>query len=195
MAALRQQYVATVYGIYDSGIPSPVDPRSSDATNNLFNLFHSELALPAAPSALKPLLRATGKPYLWIGLGHAAGERGWTLSGWTAEGNENGVTWRASFDQPGLLSRDDFRDRGYRWLVVRLTEGPAGGRKTVALNGRVVGRFVRTGPAVAVKKEWFVTRSYRIPDGLLHSRRLRFVLPSRESRLPKSPYRPTGRRQ
>ncbi len=86
VAALRKQYVATVYGIYDSGIPSPVDPRSSDATNNLFNLFHSDLALPAAPSALKPLLRATGKPYLWIGLGHAAGERGWTLSGWTVAG-------------------------------------------------------------------------------------------------------------
>ena len=28
-----------------------------------------------APSVLKPSLRATGKPYLWIGLGHAAGER------------------------------------------------------------------------------------------------------------------------
>ena len=79
------------------------------------------------------------------------------------------MTWRASFDQPGLLSRDDFQDRGYRWLVVRLTEGPAGGQKTVAVNGQVIGRFVRTGPAVTVKKEWFVTRSYRIPDGLLQS--------------------------
>ncbi len=172
VAALRKQYAATVYGIYDSGIPSPVDPRSSDATNNLFNLFHCNLVLPVGPSVLKPSLRATGKPYLWIGLGHVVGERDWTLSGWDAQGDENGVTWRASFDQPGLLSRDDFQDQGYRWLVVRLTEGPAGGRKTVALNGRVVGRFVRTGPTVAVKKEWFVTRSYRIPDGLLHSGKL-----------------------
>ncbi len=43
----------------------------------------------------------------------------------------------------------------------------------------MIGRFVRTGPAVAVKKEWFVTRSYRIPDGLLHSGKLeiRFTEP------------------
>ena len=167
VAGLRKQYAATVYGIYDSGIPAPVDPRNGDATNNLFNLFHSELVMPPAPSALKPALRATGKPYLWIGLGHVAGERGWTMSGWTAPAVDQGVAWRASFDQPGLVSRDDFQDRGYRWLIVRLTEGPAGGRKTVALNGQVIGQFVRTGPAVAVKKEWFVTRCYRIPDGLL----------------------------
>ncbi len=89
------------------------------------------------------------------------------------------MAWRASFDQPGLLSRDDFKDQGYRWLVVRLTEGPAGGGKTVAVNGRVIGRFVRTGPAVEVKKEWFVTRSYPIPEGLLKNGKIeiRFTEP------------------
>ncbi len=167
VAALRKGYAKTVYGIYDSGIPAPVDPRSGDATNNLFNLFHSDLAMPGSPSVLKPLLHATGKPYLWIGLGHVVAERGWTLGGWGAQGDANGVTWRASFDQPGLLTRDDFKDQGYRWLVIRLTEGPAGEGKTLAVNGRVIGRFMRTGPAVAVKKEWFVTRSYPIPEGLL----------------------------
>jgi hypothetical protein len=172
VAALRRGYAKTVYGIYDSGIPAPVDPRNSDATNNLFHLFHSELVMPAAPSAFKPALRAAGKPYVWIGLGHAAGERGWTMSGWAAQSTDDGVAWRASFDQPGTIRRDDFQDHGYRWLVVRLTEGPAGGRKTVALNGQVIGQFVRTGPAVEVKKEWFVTRSYRIPDGLLKSGKL-----------------------
>jgi hypothetical protein len=169
VAALRKGYIDTVYGIYNSGIPAPVDPRSSDATNNLFNRFHSDLALPPRPSVLKPSLAAMGKPYLWIGLGHPVAERGWTLSGWTVQGDQDRVAWRASFDQPGLLVRDHFEDRGYRWLVVRLTEGPAGGRKTVAVNGQVIGRFVRTGPAVEVKKEWFVTRSYPIPVGLLKS--------------------------
>lgn len=168
VAAMRKSYVDTVYGIYNNGIPAPVDPRSGDATNNLFKRFNSELALPSRPSVLKESLRAAGKPYAWIGLGRPVGERGWTLSGWAVQGDEDGVTWRASFDQPGRLSRGDFRDPGYRWLVLRLTEGPAGDQKTVAINGTVIGRFVRTGPAVAVKKEWFVTRSYPIPQGLLH---------------------------
>ena len=66
-----------------------------------------------------------------------------------------------------VVAREDFQDRGYRWLVVRLTEGPRGGRKTIAVNGRAVGEFVRTGPPAKEKKEWWVTRSYPIPAGLL----------------------------
>jgi len=77
------------------------------------------------------------------------------------------VTGRASFDAPGTLARDDFADKGYRWLVVRLTEGPKGGKKTIAVNGQVVGEFVRTGPPREQKPEWWVTRSYAIPEGLL----------------------------
>ena len=46
------------------------------------------------------------------------------------------------------MPSDDFQDQGYRWLVVRLTEGPKGGRKTIAVNGQVIGQFVRTGPPV-----------------------------------------------
>jgi hypothetical protein len=69
--------------------------------------------------------------------------------------------------QPGRIVRDDFRDQGYRWLSIRLTEGPKGSRKTIAVNDRVVGQFVRTGPPVSEKKEWWVTRSYPIPPGLL----------------------------
>lgn len=88
------------------------------------------------------------------------------MSGWVVRGEDGGVPWQASFDEPGLLLRDDFKDQGYRWLVVRLTEGPAGNRKTIAINGRVIGQFVRTGPPVSVKKEWWVTRSYPIPNGL-----------------------------
>ena len=38
--ALRHSYIDTVYGIYNRGIPSPVDPRHSDAVNNLFNRFN-----------------------------------------------------------------------------------------------------------------------------------------------------------
>ncbi len=41
--ALRIAYGDTVYGIYNSGIPAPVDPRNTAATNNLFNRFRCEL--------------------------------------------------------------------------------------------------------------------------------------------------------
>ena len=46
-----------------------------------------------------------------------------------------GESWRASFDRPGILARNDFRGQGYRWLVVGLTEGPKGGRKSIAISG------------------------------------------------------------
>jgi len=55
--------------------------------------------------------------------------------------------------------------------IVLLSDGEllesAGGRKTVAINGRVVAEFVRTGPPVEEKKEWWVTRCYPIPERLL----------------------------
>ncbi len=35
------------------------------------------------------------------------------------------------------------------------------------MNDRVVGQFVRTGPPLSEQKEWWVTRSYPIPPGLL----------------------------
>ena len=57
-------------------------------------------------------------------------------------------------------------------LVVRLTEGPAGGRKAIAVNGKTVAQFVRSGPPVAEKKEWWVTRCYPIPKGLLTNGKL-----------------------
>jgi hypothetical protein len=102
-----------------------------------------------------------------VDLGLPIRERGWKLSGWTLQGEDAGETWRASFDEPGIIARDDFADRGYRWLVVHLTEGPAGGRKTIAINGHEVGQFVRTGPPVSEQKEWWVTHSFPIPAGLL----------------------------
>ena len=89
------------------------------------------------------------------------------MSGWTLQGEELDVTWQASFDQPGVIARDDFHDEGYRWLTVRLTEGPKGNGKTIVINGREIGRFVRTGPPANEKKEWWVTRSFAIPPGLL----------------------------
>ena len=118
----------------------------------------------------KPL-RATGSPFVVVRLGSVP-TTGWRLSGWTIHGEDGGEAWSASFDDPGIVARDDFQDRGYRWLVVRLTEGPKGGRKTIAVNGRVVGEFVRTGPPATEKKEWWVTRSYRIPTGLLKNGRI-----------------------
>ena len=206
VAALRKGYASTVYGIYDAGIPAPVDPRRSDATNNLFNHFHGQLAMPPAPSVIKPALRATGKPYLWIGLGQVLGERGWTLDGWTPRNDEEGVAWRASFDQPGTLRRDDFQDQGYRWLIVRLTEGPAGGRKTVALNGQVIGQFVAHRPGG--QREEGMVRHPLLPHsrGTAHQRqagnlfyrsghRHRRAALCRANRFPRRDERPTWRRE
>lgn len=169
--ALTDSYWKTVYGIYES-IPHPVDPRAQGATGALFGRFNCQYALVVPPSPLEQPLKATGKPYLLVRLGRTGGERGWRLTGWTLRGEDQGEPWRASFDEPGLLARDDFQDQGYRWLVVRLTEGPQGGRKTIAVNGQVIGQFERTGPPVSVKKEWWVTRSYPVPAGLLKNGRL-----------------------
>jgi hypothetical protein len=164
--ALMKGYFDTVYGIYKV-IPHPVDPRAQGATATLFRRFNCELAMSHAPSVLEQSLRAAGKPYSLVVLGRPHGERGWTLRGWDVQGEDDGVSWRASMGPAGTIARKDFEDKGYRWLVLRLTEGPAGGRKTAAINGKVVAQFVRTGPDVKVRKEWFVTRSYPIPEGLL----------------------------
>ncbi len=163
---LTRDYWNKVYGIYEV-IPHPVDPRAQGATAALFTRFHCEVATAHPPSPLEQALRAAGKPFVLLRLGRPAGPRGWKLEGWTLQGEDGGETWQASFDQPGRIVRDDFRDQGYRWLSVRLTEGPRGSRKTIAVNDRVVGQFVRTGPPLSEQREWWVTRSYRIPPGLL----------------------------
>ena len=135
--------------------------------STLFRRFRCEYAVMHEPCILEKNLAASGKPYLLVDLGLPIRERGWKLNGWTLQGEDAGETWRASFDEPGIVAREDFADRSYRWLVVHLTEGPAGGRKTIAVNGQVLGQFIRTGPPVSVKKEWWVTRSFPIPAGLL----------------------------
>ena len=163
---LTRDYWNKVYGIYEV-IPHPVDPRAQGATSALFTRFHCQLATAFPLSPLEKALRATRKPFVLLHLGRPGGPRGWKMEGWTLQGEEGDETWQASFDQPGRIVRDAFRDQGYRWLNVRLTEGPKGGRKTIAVNDQVVGQFVRTGPPASVKKEWWVTRSYPIPPGLL----------------------------
>jgi hypothetical protein len=45
--SLKKSYVDTVYGIYDSGIPTPADPRNGEATNALFKHFHCDLVKPS----------------------------------------------------------------------------------------------------------------------------------------------------
>ena len=88
-------------------------PSIPNATNNLFNLFHGELVLPAAPSALKPCSAPRGGAYLWIGLGHAAGEARLDAQRLDRGRNENGVTWRARGDQPGSSAATISRPAGY----------------------------------------------------------------------------------
>ena len=110
---MRKSYIDTVYGIYNAGVPSPVDPRSGDAVNNLFNRFQCRLTQPAH-SVLRQVLHNTGKPYQLVVLGSPASEAGWTLNGWGMQGNDNGIAWRASGDAPGLLIRGDFVDNGYQ---------------------------------------------------------------------------------
>lgn len=59
---------------------------------------------------------------------------------------------------------------------MRLTEGPQGGRKTIAVNAQVIGQFERTGPPVRVRRKWWVTRSYPTPAGQLKNGRLEIRL-------------------
>ena len=179
LAALRKSYGDTVYGIYDSGIPMPADPRSSDAIGRMFDRFHFNLLRKAPPTAFRESMKSITTPWLGVALGIPRSEQGWTLSGWTMQGEYLGETWRASFDEPGIIARDDFEDKGYQWLIVRMTDGPAGSRKTISINGQEVGQFLRTGPSLAEKKEWWVTRNYPIPKGLLKNGRLeiRFTEP------------------
>ena len=169
--ALRQSYWKTVYGIYDE-IPHPADPRAEGATDVLFNRFNTRLALVPEPSSFELAVRASGGPFLFVPLGRSYNPSGWQLSGWTMKGEQQDESWAASFDAPGLIARRDFKNEGYRYLAVRLTEGPAGGRKKMAINGQVIGEFVRTGPPVAVRKEWWVTRTFAIPAGLLKDAKL-----------------------
>jgi hypothetical protein len=135
----------------------------------LFQRFHCEAATSHEYTPLRDSLRGAGagKPFALVDLGLPSSEQGWTLSGWTMQHDADGPTWRASGDQSGTITRPDFQDQGYRWLIVRLTEGPKGGRKTIAVNGQVIGEFLRTGAPETAGKEWWVVRSYRIPDGLL----------------------------
>ena len=163
---LMKRYWDMVYRVYDS-IPHPVDPRAQGATSALFNRFHCRLAVVQPATPIQAPLQATGKPFVLLQLGQPAVAPGWRLSGWTLHGYELGEPWSASFEAPGILARDDFADPGYRWLVIRLCEGPQGGGKTIAINGQVIGRFVRTGPPVSEKREWWVTRCYPIPPGVL----------------------------
>ena len=172
MPALTKSYWDTVYGIYDV-IPHPVDPRRRGRPARCSAASTARCAVRHRPSPLEKPLRPTGKPFVLVRSGPAARRtRVASSAAGRCRARTTGETWRASFDEPGVLARDDFQDRGYRWLIVRLTEGPQGGRKTIAVNGQVVGEFVRTGPPVTEKKEWWVTRSYPIPAGLLKNGQL-----------------------
>jgi len=171
MRQLRAEYWNRVYGIYDD-VPPTQAPRARGATETLFRRFHYELAIPHEPSKLETALRDNGKPFLCLDLGHPISERGWSLSGWTRPDEYQNERWRTSFGEPGLIHREDFENEGYRWLVARLCEGPAGGRKTIAVNGKVIATFERIGPSLDVKREWWVTRSWPIPEGLLQDGKL-----------------------
>ncbi len=172
MRQLRTEYWNRVYGIYDH-IPHPPEAaRAQGATQTLFARFHYDLAIHHEPSALETTLRDKGKPFLCVDLGHPTSERGWSLSGWTKPDEYQGERWRTSFGEPGLIHRGDLKNENYRWLVVRLCEGPAGGRKTIAVNGKVIATFERTGPPLDVKREWWVTRSWPIPESLLKDGKL-----------------------
>ena len=159
--SLKQRYWNEVYGIYDH-IVAPVDPRAEGATSALFNRFNVSLAVQRKPCVLEEPLRATGKPYLLFPLGGAS-IRGWTMTGWDVQG-DNGEVWSACMRE-GVLKTDSFKDEGFRWLVLRIADGKAGEKKLIWINGQKIGEFVRTGPPDA--REWFVTRSYPIPEGLL----------------------------
>jgi len=162
LSKLRRRYWDHIYGIYDH-IRRPVDPRSWGATESLFGRFHAEFVIHGQPSRLERLLRARGTPYLNLDLGYARSESGWVLSGWTVADELDGETWRASFDQPGVAARAEFRDGGYRYVVIRITDDTVGGRKSVWVNGVCVGTYIRPG----ARLEW-TTQQYALPEGLVH---------------------------
>jgi hypothetical protein len=168
---LRQRYWQTVYGIYDE-VHCSVPPDAGSATEALVDRFQVKLAVAHEPSAFEKAARAAGGALAFVPLGRPTAPRGWKLSGWTANGEDHGERWAASFDKPGSIMRDDFKNEGYRWLAVRLTEGPVGDRKKICINGQLVGEFVRTGPAASAGHEWWVTRSFAIPEGALKDGRI-----------------------
>ena len=160
---LGQRYWQTVYGTnYEPQCPW-ASPSAAVATKMLLDRFPVNLAVAHDPSVFEKAARAEGGALAFIPLWRSTQ---WKLSGWTANNEYRGESW-VTCDLPASIKRDDFRNRGYHWLAVRLTEGPAGGRKKISINGQLVGEFVRTGPATSVRPEWWVTRSFAIPDGLL----------------------------
>jgi len=171
---LRETYWDEVYGIYDA-VDRPGDPRAWGATDTLFARFHSEFVIYPEPSRLERLLKGRGEPYLNLDLGNPRSERGWELAGWTVSGELDGESWRASFDQPpGTARRTDFRDQGYRYVVLRIADDVVGGRKSVAVNGVHVGTYERP----AQRLEW-ATQQFPLPAGVLHDGELelRFTEP------------------
>jgi hypothetical protein len=155
---LKKRYWNEVYGIYDH-IVAPTDPRAGGAATALFNRFNVSLATPRKPCVLDEPLRAAGKPFVLFPLGGLP-LSGWTMTGWDVHGGSSEL-WSACMTE-GVLKTDSFKDAGFRWLVLRITEGKAGEKKSIWINGRKIGEFVRTG-----QPEEFVTRCYLIPEGLL----------------------------
>jgi len=158
---LKKRYWDAVYGIYDH-LVAPTDPRTGAAMSGLFNRFQASLAEPRLPSALEEPLQATGKPYCLIPLGGRT-PPGWKMIGWDVHGAD-GEAWSACMSE-GTLSSETFENQNYRWLILRIAEGVSGSKKAIWINGRKIGEFVRTGPPGV--KEWFVTRSFPLPEGIL----------------------------
>ncbi len=173
LPGLRRDYWSHVYGIYDE-TGRPVDPRAWGATAALFDRFGYRFVEPEPeeagppvllhnhPSRLAELLARRDEPSLALDLGNATSEKGWELTGWPLAGVFDEESWRTSTDAPGIARLRDFRDDGYRWLVVRVTDDTCGGRKSFHVNGRLVGEWLR--PATGLR---WTTQQYELPADLV----------------------------
>ncbi len=168
---LKDLYWKRAYGIYDH-IVAPVDSRTDVAMNNLFNFFKASSAYTRDLSALEEPLRKTQKPFLVLPF---SGDPipGWTMKGWDAHGDMNGESWLACMSE-GILSTTTFKNEGYKWLVLRVADGPSDEKKIIWINGQKVAQFQRSGSRAPEAKEWehksgFITKSYPIPEGLLET--------------------------
>ncbi len=168
---LKQLYWTRAYGIYDH-IVAPVDSRTDVAMNNLFNFFKASSAYARDASALKEPLQKTGRPFLLLPL-NGDPIPGWTMQGWDAHGDLNGESWLACMSE-GSLATTTFKNEGYKWLVLRVADGPSEEKKIIWINGCKVAEFQRSGSRPSEAKEWehksgFITRCYPIPEGLLET--------------------------
>ena len=155
------------HGVRDLRRDPPPDRPAGPGRDvgTLFRRFRCEYAVVhAALRAGKDAARQPASRSCWSTWACRFASAGWKLSGWTLQGEDAGRDVAGQFRRAGDHRPRRFRRTGYRWLVVRLTEGPAG-RPQDDRGQRPAWSASSSAPArrSTEKKEWWVTRSYPDP--------------------------------